>query len=125
MHGGKAPQTMAAAKRRIKEYVADMVDPDRVLQEAARMAFSDLREAFDEDGKLKDTKDWSDEFAAAVSMTKTRRVNLDSADGHTDKVTELRVWDKPRNVEMLAKHLGLFEESMHLTGDLNVRWKGE
>ena len=60
-----------------------------------------------------------------IGSTKTRRVNLDSADGHTDKVTELKVWDKPRNVEMLAKHLGLFEESMHLTGELNVRWKGE
>lgn len=122
-HGGGAPQTKAAAKRRIREYVADMVDPDRVLQEAARMAFSDLREAFDENGKLKDTKDWSDELAAAVSSTKSRRVNLDAADGQTDLVTELKVWDKPKNVELLAKHLGLLTERVELKveGDIVAR----
>jgi phage terminase small subunit len=100
-----------------------MVDPDRVLQEAARMAFSDLRQAFDENGKLKATKDWPDDLAAAVASTKTRTVNLDSADGKTDEVVELKVWDKPKNVELLAKHLGLLTEKVELKveGDIVAR----
>jgi phage terminase small subunit len=123
MHGGAAPQVKAKAQERIREYVAQMVDPDRVLQEAARMAFSDLRQAFDENGKLKATKDWPDELAAAVAATKSRRVNLDSADGHTDVVTELKVWDKPKNVELLAKHLGLLKETHQHQGELTIKWE--
>ena len=123
MHGGQAPQVKRKAEERIREYVADMVDPDRVLQEAARLAFSDIREAFDEKGKLKPISEWSDEFAAAVSSTKSRRVNLDAADGHTDLVTELKVWDKPKNLELLAKHLGLLTERVELKveGDIVAR----
>lgn len=124
-HGAAAPQVINAAKERMRQYVAEMVDSDRVLQEAARLAFSDLTTLFDEKGSLKEKKDWPAEMKAAVSMTKTRRVNLDAADGHTDIVTELKVWDKPKLIELLAKHLGLFEEKLRLTGDLNVRWKGE
>jgi len=122
-HGGSAPQVKRKAKERIREYVAEMVDPDRVLQEAARLAFSDLRQCFDENGKVKDTKDWPDELAAAVSSTKSRRVNLDSADGHTDVVTELKVWDKPKNIELLMKHLGLLTEKVELKveGDIVAR----
>ncbi len=125
-HGGKAPQTMAKAKERSRQYVADMVDPDRVLQEAARMAFSDIRQAFDEKGRIREVKDWPDELAAAVSSTKSRRVNLDSADGHTDLVTELKVWDKPKNVKLLCEHLGLLkkpEEKVEHSGDVVLRWK--
>lgn len=113
-HGGNAPQVKRKAKERMRQYVADMVDPDRVLQEAARLAFSDLRQCFDETGKLKDVKDWPDDLAAAVSSTKSRRVNLDAADGHTDVVTELKVWDKPKNIELLAKHLGLIKDRVDL-----------
>ena len=114
-HGGKAPQVMKAAENRVREYVAQMVDPDRVLQEVARLAFSDIRQAFDENGALKDKHDWPDELAAAVSSTKSRRVNLDAADGHTDLVTELKVWDKPKNLETLCKHLGLLTERVEVT----------
>jgi len=114
-HGGKAPQVMKAAENRVREYVAQMVDPDRMLQEVARLAFSDIRQAFDENGALKDKHDWPDELAAAVSSTKSRRVNLDAADGHTDLVTELKVWDKPKNLETLCKHLGLLTERVEVT----------
>ena len=124
-HGASAPQVINAAKERIRQYVAEMVDPDRVLQEAARLAFSDLTTLFDEKDRLKPKHDWPAEMKGAVSSTKTRRVNLDAADGHTDIVTELKVWDKPKMIEVLAKHLGLFEEKLRLSGDLNVRWKGE
>ena len=89
------------------------------------MAFSDLRQAFDDKGRLKPVKEWPDELAAAVASTKSRRVNLDSADGHTDEVTELKVWDKPKNVELLAKHLGLLVERMDITvqGSIEQRLK--
>jgi len=125
MHGGAAPQVKNKAKERIRQYVADMVDKDRLLQEAARLAFSDIRLCYDENGTIKPVKDWPDELAAAVRATKNRRVNLDAADGHTDLVTELQVWDKPKNIEMLFKHLGLFEADAHERVDVTYKWAGE
>jgi len=47
MHGGKAPQV----KRKAEERLADLIDPGRVLREAARLAYSDVRELFDEHGR--------------------------------------------------------------------------
>ena len=68
-------------------------------------------------------QEWPEELQAAVSSTKTRRVNLDSADGHTDLVTELKLWDKPRNIELLMKHLGMLTEKVELKveGDIVAR----
>jgi len=122
-HGGAAPQVKNKAKERMRQYVADMVDPDRVLQEAARLAFSDIREAFDEKGHLLPVKKWPDELASAISATESVRRNLDHADGQTDLIVKLKVWDKPKNIELLCKHLGLLQERLDLKGDIEIKWQ--
>ena len=124
-HGGRVPVVKAAAKRRMREYVADMVDPQRVLQEAARLAFSDIRKCFDDEGKLLPTKDWPDDVAAAIQATETVRQNLDHADGKTDKVVKLKAWDKPKALEMLAKNLGMFDEKVRIDANVTYKWAGE
>jgi len=119
-HGGRAPQV----KRKAAERLADLIDPDRALREAARLAYSDVRMLFDEDGKLKPVKDWPDELAAAIGGIEVLKRNVDSHDGRTDDVIKVKVWDKGKALEMLMKHLNLFKERVELSGGIEIKWQG-
>ena len=110
-HGGRAPQV----KRKAAERLADLIDPDRALREAARLAYSDVRMLFDEEGRLKPVKDWPDELAAAIGGIEVLKRNVDSHDGRTDDVIKVKVWDKRAALEMLFKHMGLLTERLELT----------
>jgi hypothetical protein len=90
-HGGMAPQV----KRKAQERLADLVDPDRTLREAARLAFSDIRELFDAGGRLRPIRDWPCELAAAVGSVEVVKRNVDSGDGRTDDVIKVRLWTSP------------------------------
>jgi hypothetical protein len=75
-HGGAAPQV----KRKASQRLADLIDPDRALREAARLAYSDVRELVDPDtGRLRPMKDWSEHVAAAVSSIEVTNRNLEAA----------------------------------------------
>jgi len=119
MHGGSAPHVRAAANERL----ADLIDPDRALREAARLAYSDVRGLFDENQKLKPMKDWPEGLAAAVASVEVVRRNVDSGDDHTDDVIKLKLWDKPKNLEMLFKHLGLLTEKLEHSGSIEIKWQ--
>jgi phage terminase small subunit len=119
MHGGKAPQVV----RKAKERLADLIDPDRALREAARLAYSDVRELYTADGKLKPMKDWPDDLAAAVGGVEFVRRNIEGGDGHSDDVIKVKVWDKPKALEMLFKHLGLLIDKVEHTGGIELKWR--
>jgi phage terminase small subunit len=123
VHGGAAPQVKAAADRRIREYVQKMVDPDRVLAEIARVAMSDATAVFDSTGKIKPMSEWTEEAKAAVSAVELVKRNLTAGDGETDEILKLRFWDKSKNLEMLAKHLGLLSEKLEHTGGISIKWE--
>ena len=116
MHGGSAPQV----KRKAAERLADLIDPDRALREAARLSYSDIRELFDDTGQLKPMKDWPDHIAAAVSSVEVLQRNVTAGDGQQEHVHKIRLWDKPKNLEMLFKHLGLLIERMDHTGKIVI-----
>lgn len=121
MHGGSAPQT----RRKAAERLADLIDPDRVLREAARLAYSDIRELFDAQGNLKPIRDWPDHLAAAVASVEVIIKNAEAGDGHTDRVHKLKLWDKPKNIELLFKHLGLLTEKLEHSGSVAFRWQSQ
>jgi phage terminase small subunit len=112
-------------RAKANERLADLIDPDRALREAARLAYSDIREVYDNKGRLKPMKDWPDALAAAIGGVEFVRRNVDGADGHSDDVIKVKVWDKPRALEMLFKHLGLLEESVKLRGNITFGWEGD
>lgn len=118
-HGGSAPQV----QRKAAERLADLIDPDRALREAATLAYSDVRQLFDEHGNLKPMKDWPDSIAPAVASVEIVKKNLAAGDGMTDTVHKLRLWDKPKNLEMLFKHLGLLIERLNHSGKIEIGWK--
>jgi hypothetical protein len=109
-HGGASGHI----RRKAAERLADLIDPDRALREAARLAYSDIRELVDENGKLLPLKKLPDHIAAAVSAVKVRKDNAVSGDGVQEDVVEVKLWDKSKNLEMLFKHLNLLVERLHV-----------
>lgn len=96
------------------------ITQDRALKEAARLAFSDIRQIFDAHGGLLPVKDWPDDLAACISSVEVLKRNVNSDDGKTDDVLKVRLWDKPKNLEMLFKHLGLLIERVEVTGSAEL-----
>ncbi len=89
------------------------ITQDRVLIEIARLAFNDPRKVFQGSGQLKDIKDWPDDVAACISSVKI--IERSRADDDSDKlinteVKEIKFWDKGRQLELAAKHLGMLNE---------------
>jgi len=97
------------------------VTAQRVIDEMAALAFSDVRQAF-KNRKMLDVEELPDKIAAAVSSTEVIRRNVAGGDGHTDDIHKLRLWDKPKALEMLAKHLGLFEKDNSQPRRIEVGW---
>jgi len=118
-HGGRAPQV----KRKAAERLADLIDPDRALREAARLAYSDVRQLFDQQGQLLPVHKWPDGLAAAIGGIEVIKRNVDSADGKTDDVIKVKVWDKGKALEMLFKHMNLFKEQIELSGGVTIKWE--
>lgn len=113
-HGGGSPQVKRKAAERLREVLGDQIDPDRVLREAARLAYSDVRQLFSEDGKLLPVKQWPDGLAAAIGGVEVVKRNVDSNDDHTDDVIKVKVWDKGKALELLFRHLGLIKDRLDL-----------
>lgn len=88
------------------------VTAERVIKELAVIAFSDIRGLFDEHGKLKPVHELPEEVArslASVEISKERT----RKDGEviTDEwVSKLKTWDKPKALEMLGRHLAMWQD---------------
>lgn len=103
---------------------------DRVVQELARLGFSDLRDAFTADGHLIDPKEWPDDLAASIASVEvvTRPTNETAKDGSKiiEHIHKIKVWDKNSALEKLAKHLGMFIERHEHSGKdgepIQVEW---
>ena len=92
------------------------VTQDRVLTELARIGFGDIRQLFDESGRLLRPEEWPDAAAAAVASIEV--VTREVGKGDVEHVAKIRAWDKPRALEMAGKHLGMFRERMDVSGEL-------
>lgn len=93
------------------------VDAARVLEELARIALADPRNLFDAHGNLKPMTTWTREDAACVSSIDVVKRNLTAGDGQMDTVYRVRMWDKPKSLELLAKHFGMLTEKLEIKGD--------
>lgn len=101
------------------------IDADRVLEEVRRLALSDVRGLFDEDGNLRPLSELTDEQAAAIAGVEVIIKNAKAGDNQTDTIHKIRVWDKPKSLEMLMKHLGLLKEQASVSGTIELVWGSE
>lgn len=88
----------------------------RTLEELRRLAFSDIGDLFDANGRLRPLKDIPPTLRACIASVKTTKKNLTAGDGIQEDVVEVRLWDKIRAIEMAAKHHGLLTEKLDVTG---------
>lgn len=113
-HENLTKPVIQAYLSKIKEQVFTeaKVDAKGVLQQIARLGFSDVRSLFDENGKLKDVTELGDDIAAAVqSIEIERRTEGKGEDKETYYVHKIRLAEKKGSLEMLARHLQLFTKA--------------
>ncbi|OWK36917.1 terminase small subunit [Fimbriiglobus ruber] len=107
---------------------------DRVVAEYAKLAFLDIRKAFDSDGNLKPIHEMDDDTAAAISglEVEVKRVFGEASDeyesqphggalkrAHADLSTRLhkiKLTDKKGALDSLARHLGMFTDKTEISG---------
>jgi phage terminase small subunit len=93
----------------------------RVLEELRRLAFSDVRGLFDEAGNLRPLHELTAEQAAAIASLEVVKKNVAAGDGQVDTIHKVKVWDKTKALESLAKHFGLLTERVEHGGSLVIR----
>lgn len=103
------PMVAAEIARRTEEYSRmaglEVVD---VLEELKKIAFSDLRQCFDEFGKLKHPTEWPDEVAGAIAGFGLVEEWGKDADGKREQkgwTKKVKLWDKPATLFKLLEFL--------------------
>lgn len=105
------------SKKQIERSKRTEITQDRVLLEIARLAFNDPRKAFDGNNALLPVKQWPDEVAAAISSIKTKEIT--DSEGNTVGISqEVKFWDKSKNLDLAARHLGMLNDKLELGGSI-------
>ena len=105
----------AIADGATKQLAAADLSAARVLEELRRIAFSDITGFFNDAGQLKTFGDLTAEQRGMLASTETLVKNVAGGDGHTDTVLKMKVWDKLKALELLAKYFNILTEHLHLT----------
>lgn len=122
----KKPEVAAyIAKRAQKAQDRKQIEAEDVLEEARRLAFSDVRRLFDKDGALLPPSEWPDEVAAAVAGIESV-VRHDPATRLPVRITKVRLWPKTPPLELLMKHLELLRHIIELrhSGEITQKYIG-
>jgi phage terminase small subunit len=90
------------------------ITAERVLEQMGRLAFSDLRKAFDVDGRLKPPGEWDDDTAAAMAGIDV--VTVSKGQGEVEYVAKIRMTDKRAALADIARVLGMNKDGLALTG---------
>ncbi|MGH7863350.1 MAG: terminase small subunit [Candidatus Binataceae bacterium] len=97
-------------ERRNRE-IADAahVTAERIVQEAARLAFSDVRELLQADGTIKPIGSLSDNAAASISDLEYENVVVGTGDDAqiVSRVKKIKRWNKNESLQLLARVRGM------------------
>jgi phage terminase small subunit len=94
------------------------VKADDVLRELIRIGLADLGQAYNEKGNLRPIHDIPEDTRRALAGVKVfEEFEGTGADRvKVGEVREVKFWDKPRALELLGKHLGIFTEKIQHSG---------
>lgn len=99
------------------------ITADRVLQEYAKIAFFDPRRLYRDDGQPVDITELDDDTAGAIAGLEV----LDEFSGSGEDRTQIgftkkyKIADKVRALDSVARHLGMFKDSIKLEGEIGVK----
>lgn len=91
------------------------ITADAVLQELAKLGFSNIKNVYDEEtGELSHVCALDDNVTAAI--TEVRETTRRDKDGNTTSEKTYKIADKKTALELLGKHLKLFTDRAEITG---------
>lgn len=95
----------------------------RVVEELARIAFLDVGALFDEGDRMRPISELPESVRRAIAgleVTREKRVTKTDPDNVetdiTDDLRKVKLWDKPRALELLARHLGMLKDTVRHEG---------
>lgn len=98
------------------------VTADRVVQQLARIAFGDIRKIFEstEHGvRLRCPDEWPDEIVPLIAGIEV--ITVSRGEGMVEHVAKIRAADKLKALELLGRHLGMWNDKLTITTDLPDR----
>ena len=116
----KDPRVAQEVRRRIAEVTKRYRSTaNKSLGELAALAFSNIRDFHDRDGRLKSIDELPTYVAVAVKKVKSKEVKVvDLATGEEKVIgheRELELHDKVAALRLIGQHVGLFAEPLELT----------
>lgn len=89
------------------------ITQDRVLRELAKVAFVNANDVIDTDSATVRADATADDLACIQSV----KVKVSESEMGSSSEREIKLYDKMRALEMLGKHLGIFERRDHANGN--------
>ena len=89
---------------------------DRIMEEYAKLGFSDIRQAFDDEGRLLLPQDMPDNFAGALTALEINTV--EHGEGTVEHVAKFKLADKRSALDSMGKHLGMFKEDVTIKAEV-------
>jgi len=111
-------------RARIAELQAELqkgsVTPQMVIDEFAKVGFSNIQDFIDENNEITDISQLNREIAAAVeSIQVDIRHDGGKSKGYTEKI-KLKLYNKLHALENISKHLGLYAANNNQLGEAMV-----
>lgn len=114
---------MVYIEKRMKDRVQRTeVTQDRVLQELARLGFFDIRRLFDDTGKPLDITGLDNETAACIAGLEVMDVYEGAGEDKefVGYIKKYKLLDKLRALELLGRHLGMWNDKVQLSGQVET-----
>ena len=117
------PKVLTYVNDRKMKLVAKIeITQEKVMQELARIAFSDIRKYFTPDGALQAFGELDDHAAGALASVETD--DLDEwVDGVKVKIgvtRKVKLWDKLKALEVFAKHFKVYDDPGPVVNNYNL-----
>lgn len=120
------PEGSKTAKTRVREAASIArllevgVKAQNVIDELTKVGFSNVAQFFDEHGNLKSITQLERDHSAAIASFEVLKKNAEAGDGKIDVIHKARLWDKIKALELIGKHLRLFDDRLQVSGSVDL-----
>lgn len=117
LRNAKVAEAIAEGREKIaKRAEVEALD---VIRELAQLCRSDIRKAFDGEGRLLPIHQLPDDIARAISAVEVEQLfDGTGEDKFQSGVTvKVKFWDKPRSLELLGKYFKLYVDKVEHSAD--------
>lgn len=90
------------------------ITTEQIIAQYKKLAFNDARSLYNEQGELKDPKDWPDEIAAAVVSFEV------AVDEDGNVIKKVKLIDRKGSLDSLSRINGLFKDKVEMSGKLTL-----